>query len=225
MDIPCGVNERGAGENWRLAFSWNHLAMRFASTLSILAIALPALAFFPPEDSRDGVTARFVGFDETGGSSAFVPVKRAVGEPFEIRLDIANATGAPVSGGLAIWLNDDWYVAAEAASSDEGLAPGAPAPGRADLRETPLTIPPHSTYSFFATAVPRPGRVLPALYPIHASFAFPGGEPLHPIAIFEAVQARAEARRPDDGHPDAQALSCAEGQGTRSPIRLALLPA
>ena len=26
--------------------------------------ALPALAFFPPKDARDGVTARFIGFDE-----------------------------------------------------------------------------------------------------------------------------------------------------------------
>ena len=42
-------------------------AAAFQISCVVFAIALPALAFFPPEDSRDGVTARFVGFDEMGG--------------------------------------------------------------------------------------------------------------------------------------------------------------
>ncbi|MBQ6245877.1 MAG: hypothetical protein IJK04_03350, partial [Kiritimatiellae bacterium] len=136
----------------------------------VLAFAAPlALAFFPPEDSRDGVTASFVGFDEASTATGLVAARRDAGKPFEIRLDIANATGAPVSGDLAFWLNDDWDV-------------GGAASRRA-------TIPPHSTNSFFAIAVPKPGRVLPALYPIHASFSLPGGEPLHPIAVFLAAEA------------------------------------
>ena len=88
------------------------MAMRIASAAAVAAavLALPALAFFPPEDSRDGVTARFVGFDEASDKSGLVAARRDAGEPFEIRLDIANATDSPVSGDLAFWLNDDWEM-------------------------------------------------------------------------------------------------------------------
>ena len=162
------------------------LQLKFLAALVAAALfsALPALAFFPPRDARDGVTARFIGFDEgTPGGAKWKPndakvvlaAKRDASAPFEIRLDIANATAASVSGDLRIWMGDDWEV--EVA----GSRPGAQA--------LPCVIPPHSTNSFFATAVPKPGRVLPALYPIHATFAFPGGDPLHPIAIFEAGSA------------------------------------
>ncbi|MBQ6247878.1 MAG: hypothetical protein IJK04_13490, partial [Kiritimatiellae bacterium] len=184
--------------------------MEKVATALLLSIAfgLPALAFFPPSDSRDGVSARFVGFDETGGKSAFVPAKRAAGEPFEIRLDIANATGAPVSGEFAIWLGDDWDLALPGEAQDRGSA--RPDEEHRDAQALPCAIPAHSTNSFFATAVPRPGRVLPALYPVHASFAFPGGEPLHPIAIFEAVKGEADSS-PPSFHG-----------GLDSPVRLAL---
>ena len=169
--------------------------MRIVSAAAAAAavLALPALAFFPPEDSRDGVTARFVGFDEASDKSGLVAARRDAGEPFEIRLDIANATDSPVSGDLAFWLNDDWEVV----DSDPSGPPGPPGPpggtggtgrtGRtADRLVLPCIVAPGATNSFFATAVPRPGRVLPALYPIHASFSLPGGEPLHPIAVFLA---------------------------------------
>ncbi|MBR1608949.1 MAG: hypothetical protein IJ678_04965, partial [Kiritimatiellae bacterium] len=197
----------------------------FALRISALAAAaLPALAFYPPQDSRDGVTARFVGFDEKIPADAqFKPSdrkvvlaeKRDAGEPFEIRLDLANTTGEAVEGELRIWIGDDWDVAwatknnlaqrpQSPQSSNETLCASVP---RCETNETsrtsrtsreenaprpaalalPCSLPPHSTNSVFATAIPKPGRVLPALYPIHATFAFPGGEALHPIAIFEAV--------------------------------------
>ena len=186
--------------------------MEKVATALLLSIAfgLPALAFFPPEDSRNGVMARFVGFDETGGSSAFVPAKRAADEPFEIRLDIANATDAPVSGGLAIWLNDDWDLALPGEVQDRDSARSDEE--HPEAQALPCAIPPHSTNSFFATAIPRPGRVLSALYPIHASFSLPGGEPLHPIAVFEAVKGEADSS-PPSFHG-----------GLDSPVRLALLP-
>ena len=196
----------------------------------LLSAVLPAFAFLKPSDSRDGVTAYFVGLDEQAPIGAALKpndprgvacAKRDASAPFEIRLDIANTTDAPVSGDLRIWLNDDWEVAAEAARSDKGAqvpSPDAQAPSP-DAQALSCAIPPHSTNSFFATAIPRPGRVLPALYPVHATFAFPGGDSLHPIAVFEAVAA--EAARSDKSaqapSPDAQALPCAI-------LRLALLP-
>ena len=154
------------------------------------------------------MTACFVGFDEQAPTGAALKpndlrgvacARRDASKPFEIRLDIANTTAAPVSGDLRIWLTDDWDV------EGPGFHP--------DAQALSCTIPPHSTNSFFATAIPRSGRVLPALYPIHATFAFPGGAPLHPIAVFEAGFA------PGASCPDAQALPCAS-----LPLRLALLP-
>ena len=157
-----------------------------------LAAALPAPAFFPPVDSRDGVTARFVGLEEISSDANGVHcARRDASAPFEVRLDLANATDAPVSGELRIWLGDDWELAGEATRR--------------------ATLPPHSTNAFFATAIPRPGRVLPALYPVHAAFVFPGGDPLHPIAVFEARKAIADA-------------APAEASTNALPIRLALLP-
>ena len=172
--------------------------MRIVSAAAAAAavLALPALAFFPPEDSRDGVTARFVGFDEASNKSGLVAARRDAGEPFEIRLDIANATDSPVSGDLSFWLNDDWEIRG----------------GSPDAQALSCAIPPRSTNSFFATAVPRPGRVLPALYPIHASFSLPGGEPLHPIAVFLATL------------PSAPAVLPSPPCGGADPLRLARLP-
>ena len=189
---------------------------------ALVAAALPALAFYPPVDSRDGVTARFAGFEEKIPADAmFTPKDRKVvlaekhdaSKPFEFRLDIANDTAAPVSGDLRIWMGDDWEVVwknnlaqspQSTQSSNETLCASVPLCETNETSRTsrtsreennsrpatlalPCALSAHSTNSFFATAVPRPGRVLPALYPIHASFAFPGGEALHPIAIFEAV--------------------------------------
>ena len=147
---------------------------------AVLAAALPVFAFLKPKDARDGVTARFVGFDEqapTGASlkpndpRGVVCAQRDASAPFEIRLDLANTTAVPVFGGLRIWLNDDWDISV----------------GGAGEQPQVIVLPPHSTNSFVATAIPKPGRVLPALYPVHATFAFPGGDALHPIAVFEAI--------------------------------------
>ena len=92
--------------------------------------ALPALAFFPPKDARNGVTARFIGFDEKIPENAkFKPsdnkvvlaAKRDASAPFDIRLDIANATDSPVSGELRIWLNDDWDVSSSLVTRHSSL--------------------------------------------------------------------------------------------------------
>lgn len=186
-------------------------AKRLLCLCVLLSAAIPAFAFLKPKDSRDGVTARFIGFDEQAPTGAalkpndprgVVCAKRDASKPFDIRLDIANTTGAPVSGDLRIWLNDDWEIAI----------------GGSGAQPPVVVSPPHSTNSFFATAIPRPGRVLPALYPVHATFAFPGGDALHPIAVFEAT-------RPEAG--DA-AFRRVPFESTRlkaaSPFRLALLP-
>ncbi|MBQ6248281.1 MAG: hypothetical protein IJK04_15525, partial [Kiritimatiellae bacterium] len=173
---------------------------------AVLVAALPAFAFLKPKDARDGVTARFVGFDEQAPAGAalkpndprgVVCAQRDASAPFEIRLDLANTTAAPVSGDLRIWLNDDWDISV----------------GGAGEQPQVIVLPPHSTNSFVATAIPKPGRVLPELYPVHATFAFPGGDALHPIAVFDAIAA------PGTACPAAQALPCAN-----LPIRLALLP-
>jgi len=182
---------------------------------AVLAAALPAPAFFPPKDVRNGVAARFVGLDERmpsgaktvpGDAKGVLAAKRNTTAPFEIRLDIANTTAAPVSGELRIWLNDDWDVAF-------GTQTGS-------LCSQTAAIQPHSTNSFFATALPKPGRVLPTLYPVHASFALPGGDPLHPIAIFEAT---ANDGSPSPEPPDSASLP-QPPRGAVAPIRLARLP-
>ena len=86
---------------------------------ALLAAALPALAFFPPKDACNGVTTRFVGFDEKipedakfkpSDNKVVLAAKRDASAPFDIRLDIANATDSPVSGELRFWLNDDWEI-------------------------------------------------------------------------------------------------------------------
>ena len=190
------------------------MASNKAFAAAVFAAALPAVAFLPPVDSRDGVTARFVGLDEQRPSgSALKPndprgvvcAQRDGAAPFEVRLDLANTTDAPVSGELRIWLNDDWDLALPGigrltaghheqlrAGQHEGQTAGQHERLRAGHHEG-LTagqsqvciLPAHSTNSVFATAIPKPGRVIPALYPVHATFAFSGGEPLHPIAVFE----------------------------------------
>ena len=188
-----------------------------AHVAAALFSALPALAFFPPKDAHDGVTARFIGFDEgTPGGAKWKPndakvvlaAKRDASAPFEIRLDIANTTASPVSGDLRIWLNDDWDIPSSLVTRHSSLT---------TRHSSLVTLPPHSTNSFFATAVPKPGRVLPALYPIHASFDFPGGDPLHPIAIFEATKSTKE-------HKDFVNSVSFVAERTPLPLRLALLP-
>ena len=93
--------------------------MKNSVLLVFLSAALPAFAFLKPRDSRDGVTACFVGLDEQAPTGAALKpndprgvacARRDASKPFEIRLDIANTTAAPVSGDLRIWLNDDWEI-------------------------------------------------------------------------------------------------------------------
>ncbi len=141
--------------------------------LAAVALALafyttgPALAFLPPADTRDGLTLRIEGFAENTAAEKLTTAKHPAEKPFAITVTLENKRPAPVSGPLRVWLNDDWSVSGGAASLF--------APAGAAVSAT-----------FTVTAGPS---VLPALYPVHATFAPAGaaaGE-LHPVAIFEAV--------------------------------------
>ena len=147
---------------------------RFPAIAAAMAV-LPALAFFPPEDSRDGVTVRLIGFDEGRGLPRLEAAERDGAAPFEFDVSVENATGAAIDAPLSVWLNDDWEVAAGSA---------APSP---EAQTMPCAAFPHSTNVLHFSAIPREGRVLPALYPIHASLALPGGDPIHPVAVFRAT--------------------------------------
>ena len=125
---------------------------RFPAIAAAMA-ALPALAFFPPEDSRDGVTVRLIGFDEGRGSPRLEAAERDGAAPFEFDVSVENATGAAIDAPLSVWLNDDWEVAVGSA---------APSP---EAQTMPCAASPHSTNVLHFSAIPREGRVLPALYP------------------------------------------------------------
>ena len=159
---------------------WYNLALRIArESIAVLvgAVTLTAAAYLPPVAERDGVAVRIAGFDEMTGSPGLHVVTRNPDEPMSIQIVLENRRAEAVSGQVKAWLNDDWEVM------------GMPA-GDVVLR-------PFSTNTVSVTARARPGRVLPALYPVHATYAIPGGEPLHPIAIFRAEpKARPSAPAP-----------------------------
>ena len=153
--------------------------MRSLILLSLVAVcSCSAWAFRPPVDSRDGVTLAFEGFDEKTDTPALCVAERSAAKPFRVCLKATNAGAIPVKGAFRVWVNDDWELT-------EPLPPAELALAANETREL----------SFAVQA--KPDRALNALYPIHASWALPGGEPLHPIAIFRAKDApsRASAAR------------------------------
>jgi len=135
-------------------------------TVLVGVVALAASAYLPPVAERDGVTIRITGFEEETGDSKLKVSTRKADEAVSIPIVIENRRDVAVSGRLAVWLNNDWEVT------------DAPGPD--------IVLQPFSTNAVTATAKAKKGRVLSALYPIHATFAIPGGEPLHPIAVFRA---------------------------------------
>ena len=134
-----------------------------------LACVGAAWAFSPPTDTRDGVTLAILDFDEKTDTPALCVAERSAAQPFTVRVRASNAGPVPVKGTFRAWVNDDWETV-DVPSADLALAPGA-------SREL--------TFGVRA----KSGRALNALYPIHATYAIPGGEPLHPIAIFRAKDA------------------------------------
>ena len=121
-----------------------------------------AFAFLPPVDAKDGVKVSIDGFDQDVSNLRKLQcAKYPADQPLAFKVTVENTTEKPVSGKLAVWLNDDWTVDGE---------------GTADL-----TVAPKSAKTF--PCVARAGkRVLAALYPVHASFAG-----AHAIGIFEAT--------------------------------------
>ncbi len=130
------------------------------------ALALSCAAFLPPESVRDGMAVRIEGFAEKTDSKDLQVATRDADKPFLVSVSLVNTGAKPVSGRFMAWMNDDWEVF------------GTPS--------EPLSLKAASTQTVTMTACAKPGRALPALYPIHAVFAPGGGEPLHAIAIFRA---------------------------------------
>lgn len=131
---------------------------RLVSLVWALSLA-GAWAFTPPEDRGAGVVASIRGIDET----------HVLGQPLRFTVQIANATAAPVTGTLRVWLNDDWRVAGETVRA--------------------VRVDPGEDAEFAFTAEARE-RVLAAHYPVHARLSGNAGADaidLHPIAIFMAV--------------------------------------
>ena len=137
-----------------------------AGLLTVGAVMM-ATAFLPPKAERDGVKVRIVGFDETQETDALHVVRRETDKPFPIEIEIENKSAAAVSGAFKVWMNDDWDVL--------------------DAPEGDVSVEARAKKTLKATARAKEGRVLPALYPVHVSYAVPGGEPIHPIAIFRAT--------------------------------------
>ena len=153
--------------------------MRSLILLWLVAVcSCSAWAFRPPVDSRDGVTLAFEGFDEKTDTPALCVAERRAAKPFAVRVRAANKGAKPVAGAFRVWVNDDWELA------------GPPPPAE-------LALAANETRELSFAVQAKPDRALNALYPIHASWALPGGEPLHPIAIFRAKDApsRASAAR------------------------------
>ena len=124
-----------------------------------------------------GGGAAFTGnIDEKTDTPALCVVERSAATPFTVRLRATNAGPVPVKGAFLAWVNDDWELT------------GAPLPAELALATNETRI-----LSFAVRA--KPGRALNALYPIHASWSLPGGDPLHPIAIFRAKTRRRASRR------------------------------
>ena len=159
-------------------------------------MAIAASAYLPPVAERDGVIVRIAGFEEETGGPKLKVATRKADEPVSIPIIVENRRDEAVSGRMAVWLNDDWEVAGVAAQD--------------------IVLQPHSTNTVTATATAKKGRALSALYPIHATFAIPGGEPLHPIAVFRA-EASCEPKKPK--REDARAAANGDGKPTEEEWR------
>ena len=124
-----------------------------------------------PEEQADGVSIRIEGFDPLPPKNAerYDPANLGAPEadatqPLKVSVTLENRGGKAVAGVLRTWMNDDWTLDG-AAEERLSLAAGE-----------------KRTVTRTATAGER---VLPALYPIHASFAFAATN-LHPVAVFRA---------------------------------------
>jgi hypothetical protein len=137
-----------------------HHQIRFMTLLAALSIAGAARAFSPPADTRELVTLSIEG----------VPEKAPVEKPLAFTVLLTNTSGRPVTGTVAVGLNDDWQV--EGSNTFE------------------VSVEPGKTWQAPCSAIAR-DRVLNARYPVHARFTFgqgPARVELHPIAIFKAVR-------------------------------------
>ena len=150
------------------------LASVFTSVASV-ALLLPSGTVFAlpvPVATADGLTLRIEGVDplppkegvdRRSKANLGAPVRDA-SVPMPLAFVVSNGTARAVSGRLSVWMNDDWIV--EGVPQEEvALAAGA-------------------ARTFQCTAHAGK-RVLPALYPVHASFKTDTTE-LHPVAVFRA---------------------------------------
>ena len=140
---------------------------------SSLPAVFPAAALPVPQCEADGVFLRIENFDplppkhqgRNNPANLGAP-EVEVGKPLRLEFTLVNKTGAPVSGEFNAWMNDDWSLDAS---------------GREKL-----SLAPGETKKISRTAKAGP-RILPALYPVHAEFAFGATNAvLHPVAIFRA---------------------------------------
>ncbi len=144
--------------------------MKTCVTLLLLSGAVLALPV--PVETADGLTLRIEGVDplppkegvdRRSKANLGAPVRDA-SVPLPLAFVVSNGTARAVSGRLSAWMNDDWTV--EGVPQEEiALAAGA-------------------ARTFHCTAHAGK-RVLPALYPVHASFKT-GTTELHPVAVFRA---------------------------------------
>jgi hypothetical protein len=98
----------------------------------------------------------------------------ATDQPFAFTVHLQNNGECSVSGTVAVALNDDWSLP--------------------NSNRFAVALAPGQTWQTSCSAAARP-RVLPALYPVHARFAFLCGTEtieLHPIAIFKAAPPKPE---------------------------------
>jgi hypothetical protein len=134
--------------------------------LSALAVcALPARAFNPPVDSRDGVTLSLEG----------VPEQVPTDAPLVFDVALTNAGAHPVRGTVTVALNDDWELR-EGASSDVALAPGQgwrrTCAAAAKPRVLAALYPVHARFAGIAEGL-HPIAVFAAKTPVTAAQAAP----------------------------------------------------
>ena len=149
------------------------------AALSVFLLAVPLFAFTPPTDTQHGVTLAIDGVPKTAPAE----------KPLAFTVRLKNESAAAVSGTVAVDVNDDWSLSG--------------------TNRFTVAVAPGQTWQAACTAAPRAGRVLPALYPLHARFAFGAADArieLHPIALFEAVTPPAPR-----GGPAAEAVAVASG--------------
>lgn len=157
---------------------------------ALAAAVSTAVAYLPPVEERNGIKVEIESFpqklERNAGSPFSWPLgvtEVAAGAPRAFPVTVENKTGRPVTGTLAVWMNDDWDVAGPQGALT--LAPGE-----------------KKTLRFTGTAK---ARALDALYPVHATFTPAGADAKaavpHPIAVFQyrnpnAPRALPPTRRP-----------------------------